>query len=196
MANRLRAARRLAGYATAADACRQHGWVENTYNQYESGLRGFIRHVPQFARAYRVNREWLQFGSGFPRGNLPALIFQGTIGQFGIVSENEQEMPRGETVSLGEPPGERAEYAVYIVAGDLNYPALFDGDVVYVGEPTDPERVIGRQCIATLGDGTKRICILARGAATGLFMVMSFNATPLQDVRVTDAAPVIWIKRG
>lgn len=196
MAARLRWARESANFATAADAIRVHEWT-GTYNQHENGIRGFLKHVRKYARAYRVREDWLRYGQGLPRANMRGIVVGGIVGQFGIITESETaKMPRDEQITVEEPPGEAADYTAYKVAGDLNYPALFDGDLIYAASAVTPDLVIGKQCVATLGDGTKRICILAPGSIAGLFLLLSVNASPIPDIEVIEAAPIVWIKRG
>lgn len=65
LADRLKAARSAAGYATATDAAMAHGWPAPTYLSHENGSRGVTRdRVATYAKAYRVAPEWLLFGKG------------------------------------------------------------------------------------------------------------------------------------
>lgn len=196
MAARLRDAREQAGFGTAADAMRAFDWP-GVYNQHENGTRGFSKHAGKYASAYRVREEWLRYGVGLRKANVRTLVVSGEVGRFGVILERETAtMPRDTTVLVEEPPGEAAEYVAYRVTDDANYPALFAGDILYAGKPADPVTTLGRQCVATLADGSKRVCILARGTAVGLFMVLSINAAPVPDVEVIEASPIVWIKRG
>lgn len=61
---RLRAARIAAGFSTAADAARAHGWNPTAYRHHENGTAGFQRQVEDYARAYKVLPAWLLFGTG------------------------------------------------------------------------------------------------------------------------------------
>lgn len=61
--DRLKAARKAAGYETAADAARAFGWNENTYRSHESGIRGVPRQsIVKYARAFKVSVDWLLTG--------------------------------------------------------------------------------------------------------------------------------------
>lgn len=108
-------------------------------------------------------------------------------------------MPKAESVSSTsltfETPPDEGGFIAYRVSGDFNYPALFDGDTVYTRAPDDPVKSVGKQCIATLSSGQKRICILGRGTTEGLFLLHSINASPIIDAEVIEAAPVVWIRR-
>lgn len=193
MAARLRQARALAGYETPTDAMRALGW-KDTYLQHENGTRGFEKHIPKYAAAFRIREDWLRYHRGTPRngGRVPVV---GTIGDFGLVNEKRTKAMDHVDDYVDSPP-ERGDFLAYRVVGDANYPSLFSGDVIYTAQPGPPDSVIGKHCIARLADGSRRICILARGSAIGLFMVMALNATPMPDIEVIEAAPIVWIKRG
>ena len=72
MHERLRAARAAAGYTTVADAARAFGWNVNTTASNENGNRTYSRTAAEkYARAYRVNLEWLLTGRGSMKGRDP-----------------------------------------------------------------------------------------------------------------------------
>ena len=67
--NRLRQARELAGFTSAADAARRLGMDYPTYAGHENGARGFNKdQAARYARAFRINILWLLYGLGTPRG--------------------------------------------------------------------------------------------------------------------------------
>lgn len=64
---RLKAARRSAGFAGPKEAAEVHGWSINTYTAHEQGKRG--PEVPEkaartYARAFNVDVEWILYGRG------------------------------------------------------------------------------------------------------------------------------------
>ena len=175
---------------------RAFGWP-SVYDQHENGWRGFDDDLQRYAKAYRVREEWLAFNRGAPKETRSRIDIGGTVGLYGIIQTAPSETAMMiDTETVESPPGDSNEYTAYLVSGDHNYPALFAGDVIFAARPRDPRQVLGRQCVATLADGTKRICILALGSAAGLYMLLAINATPLSDVEVVEAAPVILIQRG
>jgi len=63
------ARRRLAGLKSAADGARKLRLPYPTYAAHENGTRGFgPEEADLYARAYKVDREWLVWGVGNPRG--------------------------------------------------------------------------------------------------------------------------------
>jgi SOS-response transcriptional repressor LexA len=57
--NRLRLARKHAGYTTANDAAEAFGWNVNTYKSHENGKRGLHKMVDRYAQAFNVKAGWL-----------------------------------------------------------------------------------------------------------------------------------------
>lgn len=65
---RLREARKKAGYKTMREAAEAHGWDYPTYAGHENGHRGFSHLASSYALAYRVNLNWLIGGRGPMKG--------------------------------------------------------------------------------------------------------------------------------
>ena len=60
MADRLRTARKDAGFSSAAAAAAARGWTVPTYTSHENATRGFgVDEAKKYARAFRVNAGWL-----------------------------------------------------------------------------------------------------------------------------------------
>lgn len=65
---RLRAARTHAGYRSAAAAARAFGWPPERYKSHENGGRGVKQpDIVAYAKAFRVEPEWLLFGRSPPK---------------------------------------------------------------------------------------------------------------------------------
>lgn len=64
---RLREARKLAGYGSAADAAEAMGVPYGTYAGHENGSRGFGDEAERYSRFFRVRIEWLMLNKGEPR---------------------------------------------------------------------------------------------------------------------------------
>lgn len=64
-AKRLVMARKNAGFAGPKAIVDRFGWNANVYKAHESGRNGFgIADAKKYARAFKVNLNWLQFGAG------------------------------------------------------------------------------------------------------------------------------------
>lgn len=64
LSDRLVAARKLAGFESAADAARALSVPEPTYLAHENGSRGFRAKAEKYARRFGVSLEWLLTGRG------------------------------------------------------------------------------------------------------------------------------------
>lgn len=60
--DRLREARRKAGFRFARDAAKAIGVSEGTYNPWENGHRSFRTRADDLARQFGVSRTWLLYG--------------------------------------------------------------------------------------------------------------------------------------
>ena len=76
--DRLKAARRAAGFGSASQAAEAMGVPLATYQQHENGIRGFpAGRAERYARFFHVKPEWLLYGRGDEpagqAGDLPGL---------------------------------------------------------------------------------------------------------------------------
>jgi hypothetical protein len=58
-AARLKEARKLRGFKTAAAAARRYNWHAATYVSHENGTRGIGRAYPEYAKKFRVRAAWI-----------------------------------------------------------------------------------------------------------------------------------------
>lgn len=155
-ADRLRAARRRAGYLSAAEAAISLGVAVPTYAHHENGTRGFARHAAHYAKRFRVPVEWLLTGEGTP----PASGLSPDDRATPIAPINDISLPRDlpimgiaaaayiGAVTMGRAIGYEMRppsllhvpdaYALY-VAGDSMEPRYRPGDIVFV-HPHRPAR--------------------------------------------------------
>ena len=65
MNERLKEARKKAGYRTATAAIDAFGWSSSTYRAHENGQNGFkVDEAKLYGEAYRVSPSWLLLGEG------------------------------------------------------------------------------------------------------------------------------------
>lgn len=146
-AERLRTARKQAGYANASDAAEAFGWKGSTYLGHENGSRGLRPDAAErYARAFGVRAEWLLFGTGgvpvrvdrddpMPTGAALVSVFdvQASAGPGAVVDDYEAV-----THSLAFPPdylckltrSHPRNLAIISVKGDSMDPTLRDDDIV------------------------------------------------------------------
>lgn len=94
------------------------------------------------------------------------------------------------------PPGEDGVIAVRVRGTSMN-PAYRDGDIVMArGEQLPPDGLIGKDCIVQIDGGPRLLKRLHRGSEPGLFRLFSYESHEIsEDVRLTWAAPVRWVRR-
>ncbi|MFT4162737.1 LexA family protein [Rhizobium sp. SYY.PMSO] len=88
---RLKEARRHAGFATAVEAAESLGIRYPTYAAHENGSRGVVRAAQQYARRYRVSLDWLLRGVGAGPGETDE-----------VLSDRAIDVPLLTTISAGE----------------------------------------------------------------------------------------------
>lgn len=193
VADRLRLARERAGFDSPRAAARARGWNENTYKSHEGGLRGIsLDAARRYARAFRVSPAWLYTGEGDVKPTVPLVGFVSVGGEiFPFDDEQAIGMDEVEAPPIYDPD------TVGVRVGQGLFPAHHEGDIIYYKrQVTDPNRLIGRECVVKLTDGRMFVKILERGSKEGLFTLTSYNVPPLRDQAIEWAARVTWIYRA
>lgn len=146
---RLRAARKRAGFKTAVSAAEALGVRPPTYAGHENGSRDFDDDTAAlYARRFHVDRAWLAFGQGVdPSGTLPAAIAEPATH---LAEEPPNAVLRGDTEA--QDPNDRTPVYGQAVGGD-------DGSFVFNGEkiddvitPTSLKGVRGAYIVEFTGD--------------------------------------------
>jgi phage repressor protein C with HTH and peptisase S24 domain len=186
--DRLRRARLDAGYASAADAARAFGWNVNTYSSNENGNAPFSKTASvRYARAFRVELDWLVTGNGpmkKPKRGVPVV---GHVGAGAVVFPIDNGV-----LDTVEPPFSTPENAVaVIVRGDSMLPAYRNGTYLILQPLDDPAEAIHRRAVVTLEDGSRLVKEVERGLSPGHFNLVSYNASPIRDVVIVQAARVL-----
>jgi phage repressor protein C with HTH and peptisase S24 domain len=69
---RLKEARKAAGFKTAKIAAESLGVPYSTYSQHENGTRGIVREAQLYVRRYKISLDWLMRGKGPGPSGAPA----------------------------------------------------------------------------------------------------------------------------
>lgn len=112
-AERLKEARRKAGFRSATAAAKAFGWTESTYLGHENGSRGLqIDAALRYARAFRVDWGWLMSGAGgelaLPAGGTPVL------GNLGTRTDDLPERSKAEIIPVGAEGYNYDELAAFV----------------------------------------------------------------------------------
>lgn len=172
---RLRRARALAGYETAAAAADAMSIGRAAYTHHENGTRGFLKEAERYARMFRVDLDWLLTGRGEMRGKRPHIPIMGVVAAGSSVLPVEDAAGNGELGEIDLP--ERGRIAALIVKGDSMYPRFMDGErILYDPTPINPTRLFNSYAVAQTLDGRMLIKMLKPGRAPGKFILWSHNA--------------------
>jgi SOS-response transcriptional repressor LexA len=172
---RLRLARKNAGYKSAADASQAMGIESVSYNHHENGTRGLSRVAERYARFFRVSLEWLLTGRGdIKQKNNPARVpLMGTVGA-GPAVEPIGDAAWADAADYKDLP-DPAETFILKIVGDSAIPKYMPGDYLMVSRAVVlPEQMIGRYCVLDLADGRRVVKKLTR--IRGAFVLNSLNA--------------------
>jgi transcriptional regulator with XRE-family HTH domain len=107
----------------------------------------------------------------------------------------------GSSADEVEAPPESGLYMVAVkVRGDAMLPAYADGDILFYGRDpglggVDPSTCLGRDCAVKLVNGPTLVKRVAQGGGRNTYLLMSFVAEPIVNVRLEWASPVRWVKR-
>jgi hypothetical protein len=151
IAQRLTAARKKAGFASAQDAVNRFGWVYATYAGHENGHRGVRKEVlAEYARAFRVDLAWLLDGrtSENPRVAEPVEgMAEPAMTPF--VARNDRQDQQLNQLVRTLCPG-LARHQLWHAGRDYPGYAIRRGDLLIIGEPPEPQR--GAVVLTTLLD--------------------------------------------
>lgn len=115
------------------------------------------------------------------------------VGVYGKLYDMDKavEAPR----PVGIPPGVEAIGAR--VDGDGLHPIPSDWLVFFDAVAKPPDAVVGKLCVVRMRGGQQMmIREIRRGATPGLFTLLSWSASPMENVEVVEAHPVLSITQG
>ena len=194
LASRLVWARETAGFETAVEGAARLGVPYNTYVQHENGIRGFrADRAAMYAKAYRVDVEWLLFGKGEARPRQRSIMIIGKVAA-GAEGFYDDDFPMGGGDPL--PELEPSEHIAVTVEGDSMVPRFYPGETLIFGPARDPYSLIGRECMVKLRDKRKLVKVLRRGSAPGFWDLHSVNTSyaPMEDVEIYHALPLVGLR--
>lgn len=196
--DRLRWARKAAGYDTAADAARAFGWREVSYTSHENGNRTPKRGtVERYARALNVTTAWLETGEGVKSFSRPVPV----VGYIGagemILSVDDHPVGVGFDVAPRPPDVPHDDLVALRVRGESMRP-IRDGWLVYYrrdADGVDENACLNRLCVVRVDDGRTLLKELKRGYTPGRYNLHSWaaGAELIEDVSVVWASPVMAI---
>lgn len=198
-AARLRQARMQAGFKNAAEFARHARISQITYRAHENGQRGIpVQTAKDYAKRLNCSAAWLLTGEG-PDEGPSAIPLVGYVGA-GHQIHPMDDFALGAGLDIVDSPptyGEPAPAVAVEVRGDSMFPVYREGDQIYYSRERDfqIEEMINRESVVQLADGRTLLKTIRRGPTPGRYSLDSYNASPIEDVEIRWAAPIIWIRR-
>lgn len=190
---RLAAARRAAGFSSAAKAAEAMGIGAPAYAHHENGTRGFNRSAERYARFFRVSLEWLLTGKGEMR---PRRTAAWSVPVAGMVGAGAAVEPIED--AAGDQMPDRIEWpepevlAALIVHGDSQVPRYMPGEVIiYDARPRAPRDLLNRMAVVQCEDGRRLIKRIRRGTRMERWSLESLNANLEEDVALLAAYEIV-----
>ncbi len=151
-----------------------------------------IEKLPSLAALLRVPLDWLLGGEDLdmPRGNVPVVGYVGAGAEILPFDDH----PKGEGLDEVPPfPGQDGPAVAVRVRGDSMLPMLEDGWTLYYAADQSAgvaDSAIGRLSVCQVADGPLLVKKLEPGRRKGLWRLVSYNASPRDDVKLDWAARV------
>ncbi len=200
LATRIRALRKSLGLSQAGFASRV-GVDQSNVSRWESGAPPDDAHIVRLAGLAGQHPAAFRYGrlpetaSAAPRPHVVSVVGYVGAGQEIFALDDHALGASLEEVEAPEGVGRDTMVAVR-VRGESMHP-LRDGWLLFYRRDQHgvPEACLNRLCIVKLADdGPILVKELRRGYREGHFVLSSWNAPPLDDVRVDWAAPVLSIR--
>ena len=167
-----------------------HRWEKGFYDPDEGALQRLSEMTDLPPAYFRYGEQAL--GPGPRTVNVVGYIGAGA--QLNPIDDHAQ----GAGLEVVEsPPGETLSTVAVIVRGDSMYPVYQDGDVIfYARDGVDDEAgYLGRECVVKIVNGPTMLKRVMRGSDRGSYLLLSYNASPFDNVRLEWASPVRWVRR-
>ncbi len=200
LASRIRALRKSMGLAQAGFAERV-GVDQSNVSRWENGALPDDAHLRKLAALAAVHPAALRYGGlAETPGRAPRAATTQVVGYVGagqeIFAHDDHALGGGlEEVAAPEGVGDDPIVAVR-VRGESMHP-MRDGWLLFYRRDQNgvPEACLNRLCIVKLaGDGPVLVKEVRRGYRPNYFVLSSWNAPPLEDVRLDWAALVLSIR--
>jgi SOS-response transcriptional repressor LexA len=137
-AKRLVLARKNAGFSGPKAIVDRFGWNANNYKAHESGRNGFgIADAKKYANAFKVNLNWLQFGTGDPLDPEDAPVTVTDVPKISWVSagqltEQDQVMDLSEHPTIAALDLPDGDWIALEVVGDSMNKISPPGSIIFV----------------------------------------------------------------
>lgn len=197
MGDRLKEARRNAGFSSARGAALHFRWSTSTYGAHENGQNQFDAEVAaKYAKAFRVSPGWLLTGESSKSSAQPDSVSVSVVGIAGAGPYGEIDFysSQGDIGRAPAPIGWTIKTVALEIRGSSMRPMAYDGWYAYYEENRTEisSDMFGEPCVVCLTDGRVFIKIPFPGSAPNKFHLESVNPAidTLRDAEVEWASLV------
>ena len=190
---RLKTARKEAGFKSAAKAAECLGVQVTTYRTHENGQNGIPpRKAALYAELFNKTPEWILYG----KENTQDLV----VPILGVIEGKGNILPfaGGDGISpevIQAPAGVGRNSGALRIAGDGLFPRYEAGDLLIYGDPTTYEYAVGKECIVVLSSGSSILRKVGQPGGDGKVMLESWNCAT-EGPTVKQYHPVLWVLRA
>lgn len=191
---RLRKARKDAGYATATDAAKALSLSRDTYLQHENGNRDYDDASAQlYARRFKTTPEWLRFGrvgqDSAPK--IPILGFAGANPDGTVLFAHGQ----GTHDTVPPPPNGSLTARALEVRGHSMPFFAEDGAIIYFDHqrPAPSSELLGHVVVVELDTGEVLVKRLLKGSRKNVFDLESIAGPTRRDAKLNWVAQIVCV---
>jgi len=177
----------LAG-RTGIDAARLYKYLQGRVAQ----PRGDV--IQRLAEAMGLNELWLRDGVGPQRSRLPVVGYVGAGESF----VPYDDLAAGAGLDEIDFDVESGDPIAVQVRGTSMEPVYRPGDYLVCARRQDLTQndFVGRDCVVLLETGEGYVKRVIHGRRPGRFTLLSYAASPIEDVMLKWAAPILWVRRN
>ena len=203
-AERLKAARRRAGFKTAAAAAAHFNWNRNTYSSNENGNAPYsYRMAKEYGAAFDVSPQWLYDGLGASDPDVPPpppaarLSLVPVIGRVGADTEGRVLFASGQDAGdlVPLPPGGTDKAVALRIVGHSMRGVADEGGLIYFEDQRTPPTpdMFGHVVVVETLEGEVLVKRLLRGSRSGRYDLESVVGPVREDARIRWAAHITAI---
>lgn len=203
-AERLKAARRRAGFKTAAAAAAHFNWNRNTYSSNENGNAPYsYKMAKEYGAAFDVSPQWLYDGLGASDPDVPApppaarLSLVPVIGRVGADTEGRVLFASGQEAGdlVPLPPGGTDKAVALRIVGHSMRGVADEGGLIYFEDQRTPPTpdMFGHVVVVETLEGEVLVKRLLRGSRSGRYDLESVVGPVREDARIRWAAHITAI---
>lgn len=203
-AERLKAARRRAGFKSAAAAAAHFNWNRNTYSSNENGNAPYsYRMAKEYGAAFDVSPQWLYDGLGASDPDVPPpppaarLSLVPVIGRVGADTEGRVLFASGQEAGdlVPLPPGGTDKAVALRIVGHSMRGVADEGGLIYFEDQRTPPTpdMFGHVVVVETLEGEVLVKRLLRGSRSGRYDLESVVGPVREDARIRWAAHITAI---